>query len=208
MDTGHFPHLECVHFTISKSFGRLYLVPGREGLRLYYVPALSADSTVPGTVTGECDFILPVGSVGGLWSTARAFLQGVESLDENIVIDLDDDSKEFNETSGHNQILVKLYRDKPRGSQGLLNGEEVSWLRIVTGRAEEERRRIKLGAKDLIAIELACQAVISQQFLSTNFDLTIKNNNFNNQKTDNNRSSIGRIIPEPLVQTGLFLSPS
>ncbi len=50
--------------------------------------------------------------------------------------------------------------DKPTGQNGRLSGEEVCWLRIVTGRTEEERRRLKLGPKDLLCLELACNAVL------------------------------------------------
>ena len=52
-------------------------------------------------------------------------------------------------------------RDRPKGAQGSLSGEEVSWLRIVSGRSEEERRRIKLGPRDLLSIELACSSVLA-----------------------------------------------
>ena len=93
--------------------------------------------------------MLPMDAVGGLWATARAFLYGVESLDENIII-----------RGGENDILVKLYRDKPKGNLGALSGEEVTWLRIISGRTEDERRRIKLGPRDLICIELACNSVL------------------------------------------------
>ena len=91
--------------------------------------------------------------LGGLWATTRAFLHGVESLDENIIL-------QGNEGSD-SDVLIKLYRDKPRGIQGKLSGEEISWLRIVTGRSEEERRRVKLGPRDLLCIELACSTVMS-----------------------------------------------
>ena len=93
---------------------------------------------------------MPIEAIGGLWATARAFLYGVESLDENVII----------EDENGAQVLVKLYRDKPKGAQGALSGEEITWLRIVSGRTEEERRRIKLGPRDLLCIELACNAVL------------------------------------------------
>jgi len=93
--------------------------------------------------------LVPLPAVGGLWATARAFLYCVESLDENIII-----------RDSEGDVLVKLYRDKPKGAQGKLTGEELSWLRIVYGRSEEERRRIKLGPRDLLCIELACNAVL------------------------------------------------
>lgn len=135
-------------FTISKSFGRLQLIPEVDGLRLWYVPIvngqLAADSI------GACDLLMPLEAVGGLWATARAFLYGVESLDENIIMRQEE-----------GDILIKLYRDKPKGSQGALSGDEICWLRIVSGRSEEERRRIKLGPRDLLCIELACNAVLT-----------------------------------------------
>jgi hypothetical protein len=136
-----------MHFTISKSFGRLQLIPEASGLRLWYVPTVNGE-LAPESL-GACDILIPIEAVGGLWATARAFLYGVESLDENIII-----------RDSEGDVLVKLYRDKPKGAQGALSGEEVSWLRIVSGRTEEERRRIKLGPRDLLCIELACNAVL------------------------------------------------
>lgn len=136
-----------MHFTISKSFGRLQLIPDSCGLRLFYIPMVNGE-LAPESI-GACDILIPIEAVGGLWATARAFLYGVESLDENIII-----------RDSEGDVLVKLYRDKPKGAQGSLSGEEVSWLRIVSGRTEEERRRIKLGPRDLLCIELACNAVL------------------------------------------------
>lgn len=136
-------------FNISKSFGKLQLTPQADGLRLVYSPI----NTKPeGTeqAAGACDILLPLEALGGLWATARAFLYGVESLDENVIMRGND-----------GDILIKLYRDKPKGNLGALSGEEVTWLRIVSGRTEDERRRIKLGPRDLICIELACQSVLT-----------------------------------------------
>jgi hypothetical protein len=140
--------MDRMHFTIAKSFGRLQLVPEAHGLRLWYVPNVNGELASEGP--GACDVLVPLEAVGGLWATARAFLYGVESLDENVII-----------RDAEGDILVKLYRDKPKGQQGALSGEEVSWLRIVSGRSEEERRRIKLGPRDLLCIELACHSVLT-----------------------------------------------
>ena len=137
-----------MHFTIAKSFGRLQLIPEANGLRLWYIPTVNGE-LAPDSI-GACNVLVPLQAVGGLWATARAFLYGVESLDENVII-----------RSGDGDILVKLYRDKPKGNHGALSGEEVSWLRIVSGRSEEERRRIKLGPRDLLCIELACHSVLT-----------------------------------------------
>lgn len=139
--------MEKMHFTIAKSFGRLQLIPEVNGLRLFYVPNVNGELS-PDSL-GACDVLIPIQAVGGLWATARAFLYGVESLDENVII-----------RDSEGDVLVKLYRDKPKGAQGKLTGEEVSWLRVVSGRSEEERRRIKLGPRDLLCIELACNAVL------------------------------------------------
>ena len=136
-----------IHFSIAKSFGRLQLIPEANGLRMWYVPSVNGELAPESA--GACDILIPLEAVGGLWATARAFLYGVESLDENIII---------RATEG--DVLVKLYRDKPQGAQGTLSGKEVSWLRIVSGRSEEERRRIKLGPRDLLSLELACNAVL------------------------------------------------
>ena len=140
--------MDRMHFTIGKSFGRLQLIPESNGLRLWYVPNVNGE--LSSNAPGSCDIHVPLSAVGGLWATARAFLYGVESLDENVIIR--DDGGD---------VLVKLYRDKPKGAQGSLSGEEVSWLRIVSGRSEEERRRIKLGPRDLLSIELACSSVLA-----------------------------------------------
>lgn len=135
-------------FTIAKSFGRLNLIPEPDGLRLNYIPMVSGE--LAPDAPGSCDIMVPIEAVGGLWATARAFLYAVESLDENIIIRED-----------QGDVLVKLYRDKPKGAQGALTGDETSWLRIVTGRSEEERRRIKLGPRDMLCLELACNSVLT-----------------------------------------------
>ncbi len=139
-----------VTFTISKSFSNLQLIPEPEGLRIYYTPVLNGVDS-PNS-PGFLNLLLPLDAIGGLWATTRAFLYGVESLDENIIL-------QGGSGEADSDILIKLYRDKPRGQQGRLSGEETCWLRIVTGRTEEERRRIKLGPRDLLCIELACNAV-------------------------------------------------
>ncbi|MCC6934030.1 MAG: hypothetical protein IT292_12400 [Deltaproteobacteria bacterium] len=139
--------MEKMMFTVSKSFGRLQLIPEVNGLRLCYVPSVNGELAPESP--GACDILVPLEAVGGLWATARAFLYGVESLDENIILHAEE-----------GDILIKLYRDKPKGSQGALSGEEMCWLRIVSGRTEDERRRIKLGPRDLLSIELACNACL------------------------------------------------
>ena len=140
-----------VTFSINKSFGRLQLIPEPSGLRFYYIPIV--DGIDSPTAPGNLDMLLPIDSIGGLWATARAFLHGVESLDENVVL-------QNGVSDAEPEMLVKLYRDKPRGQQGRLNGDETCWLRIVTGRTEEERRRIKLGPRDLLSLELSCNSVM------------------------------------------------
>jgi len=139
-------------FSINKSFGSLQLVPQPDGLRLFYVPIINGQEA-PDTA-GFLNLVLPLDVIGGLWATTRAFLYNVESLDENIVF-------KGGEQEGESDILIKLYRDKPRGQHGRLSGEETCWLRLVTGRSEEERRRIKLGSRDLLCLELACTCVLS-----------------------------------------------
>ena len=141
-----------ITFSIVKSFGRLQLIPEAEGLSLCYVSIV--DGVENKEAEGYLNLMIPLDAVGGLWATTRAFLYGVESLDENIILQGDEKSEQ-------SDILIKLYRDKPRGEQGRLTGEELCWLRLVTGRTEEERRRIKLGPRDLLSIELACNAVLA-----------------------------------------------
>lgn len=158
-----------MHFTIAKSFGRLQLIPEPTGLRLWYIPIVNND--LAPDAPGGCQVDIPIQAVGGLWATARAFLYGVESLDENVIIQ--------DETG---DVLIKLYRDKPKGAQGSLTGEEVSWLRIVSGRTEEERRRIKLGPRDLLCIELACNAVLSMSCSSLYSDVIANAQNATSKK--------------------------
>jgi hypothetical protein len=141
-----------VTFSINKSFGRLQLVPEPQGLRLFYTPIIDGAESPGGP--GSLDMLLPIDAIGGLWATTRAFLYGVESLDENVIL-------QSGESESDSDTLIKLYRDKPRGQQGKLSGEETCWLRIVTGRTEEERRRIKLGPRDLLCLELACTSVMT-----------------------------------------------
>ncbi|MGI6679958.1 MAG: hypothetical protein ACOX3T_00445 [Bdellovibrionota bacterium] len=140
-----------ITFSIIKSFGRLQLIPEASGLRLCYVAIV--DGVEDKNAEGYLNLLVPLDAIGGLWATTRAFLYGVESLDENIILQGSDKDQ--------SDILIKLYRDKPKGQQGRLTGEELCWLRLVTGRTEEERRRIKLGPRDLLSIELACSAVLS-----------------------------------------------
>ena len=144
-------YLGGVTFSISKSFGNLQLVPETTGLRVYYTPIVNGVEMTEGP--GFLNLVLPLEAVGGLWATSRAFLYGVESLDENVILQ--------GAEGIESDILVKLYRDKPRGQNGKLSGEETCWLRLVTGRSEEERRRIKLGPRDLLCLELACNSVFT-----------------------------------------------
>ena len=141
-------------FAISKSFGVLHLIPENCGLRVKYVPSVSSQEGAGGVCgeenSGFCDVVIPLENVGSLWATVRAFLYTVESLDENVVV-----------SSSEGDTLIKLYRDKPKGAHGDLTGEELTWLRIVSGRKEEQRRRIKLGPRDLLCLELACSAVLA-----------------------------------------------
>ena len=138
-----------VSFYINKSFANVELVPNSEGLHLTYHPL---NNGAPETDhPGFLDLQLPMQALGGLWATARAFLYAVESLDENVILKADPDN------NIPNDVLIKLYRDKPKGDQGKISGEENCWLRLVNGRSEDERRRIKLGPRDLLSLELACQ---------------------------------------------------
>jgi hypothetical protein len=144
-------YLGGITFSINKSFGRLQLIPDPNGLRLYYTPIVNGVEATDSP--GFLNMLVPLDAVGGLWATTRAFLYGVESLDENVIL-------QGGLAETESDILIKLYRDKPKGQNGRLTGEETSWLRIVTGRSEEERRRIKLGPRDLLCIELACNSVL------------------------------------------------
>jgi len=145
-------YLGGITFSINKSFGNLQLIPESTGMRMLYTPVVNG--TEAPDSAGFLNILVPLDAIGGLWATTRAFLYGVESLDENVILQGED-------KEGESDILIKLYRDKPRGQNGRLSGEEVCWLRIVTGRSEEERRRIKLGPRDLLCLELACNSVLT-----------------------------------------------
>jgi hypothetical protein len=140
-----------VTFSVNKRFGSLQFVPHPQGLRLSYTPVV--DGVEDANAPGGLNLLLPLDAVGGMWATARAFLYGVPSLDENIIMQ--------GGGSEHSDVLIKLYREKGKGEDGRLTGTETSWLRLVTGPAEEERRRILMGPRDLICLELACQAVLT-----------------------------------------------
>ncbi len=144
-------YLGGISFFINKSFGRLQLVPEAQGLRLLFIPIIEGVES-PVSV-GSVNILIPLDAIGGLWATARAFLYEFESLDENIILQGSDETDTPD-------TLIKLYRDKPGRGQKL-TGSETPWLRIVTGRTEEERRRIKLGSRDLLCIEMACSAVLT-----------------------------------------------
>lgn len=144
-------YLGGVTFSINKSFGSLQLIPESTGLRIYYTPVVNGVESPE--APGFLNLLVPLDAIGGLWATTRAFLYGVESLDENVIL-------QGRDKEGESDTLIKLYRDKPRGQNGRLSGEETCWLRIVTGRTEEERRRIKLGPRDLLCLELSCNAVL------------------------------------------------
>ena len=145
-------YLGGISFFINKSFGRLQLIPEPQGLRFYYVPVVDGIEQPSGI--GMLDIVLPLDAIGGLWATTRAFLYEFESLDENVILQGSDEE-------GTPDTLIKLYRDRPQGKNNKLSGDESAWLRIVTGRSEEERRRIKLGNRDLLCLELACSSVLS-----------------------------------------------
>jgi serine/threonine protein kinase len=138
-------YLGGLTFFVNKSFGRLQFVPEALGLRLNYIPIIDGIETAG---PGYLDLLLPLDALGGLLAASRAFLYGVESLDENVIL-------QGGEEESDSDILIKLYRDKAHGEQGQLLGTETCWLRIVTGRTEEERRRIKLGPRDLLCLEEA-----------------------------------------------------
>ena len=138
---------EGLVYSIVKSFGTLNLVPSAAGLHLEYLPSHEAEES-----GAPLDLLIPLKYISSLWATSRAFLYSLESLDENVILEgLGNEGTD---------VLIKLYRDKPRGDQGKLSGDENCWLRLVTGRNEEDRRRIKLGPRDLICLELACNTVV------------------------------------------------
>ena len=155
-------YLGGVTFNINKSFVNFQLVPEKKGLRLVYTPLENNQGKTDSP--GFIDLLLPIDAVGGLWATTKAFLYSVESLDENIIL------QETKADGSLNDVLVKLYREKPKGDQGQITGKESCWLRLVNGRSEEERRRLKLGPRDLLCLELACQSVLTVSAASGSHD--------------------------------------
>lgn len=145
-------YVGCLSFFVNKSFGSLQLVPEDRGLRVLYTPIVNGVEAPE--APGHLNLLLPLEAVGGLWATTRAFLYGLESLDENVIL-------QGGSQDAESDTLIKLYRDKPRGEDGRLTGEETCWLRLVTGRSEDERRRIKLGPRDLVCLELSCASVMN-----------------------------------------------
>lgn len=140
-------YLGGVTFSINKSFGSLQLIPEPTGIRFLYTPVIEGKDRAD--APGYLNLLIPLDAIGGLWATSRAFFFGVESLDENIIMQSDPRNDE-------SDTLVKLMRDKPQNDNNKLEGTESCWLRIVTGRTEEERRRIKMGPRDLLCLEKAC----------------------------------------------------
>ncbi len=142
-----------ITYSINKSFASLQLIPESQGLRFRYVPVV--EGVEHPELPGYLNLRLPLEGVGGIWATARAFVYAVESLDENVILH-----------GGHvegldSDVLIKLYRDKPKGKDGRLAGDETCWIRLVTGRSEEERRRVQMSPKDLLCLELACNTVLN-----------------------------------------------
>jgi hypothetical protein len=150
-------YLGAVTFMIAKSFTTLQLVPQPSGLRFLCCPIEAGMERTD--VPGYIDIVLPLETIGGFLSTAIAFLERKECLDENIILQGADGSAE-------SDCLFKLYRDKPQGADGKLSGAETCWFRIVTGPAEQDRRRILLSPRDLICLIEACRltAILAASF--------------------------------------------
>jgi hypothetical protein len=137
---------KVVSFHIAKSFGSLELAPESQGLELSYRP--SSDRSEAGL-----KITVPTSQLGGLWATARAFLMGHEATDENLIL----------KQSNGQEVLIKLYRDRGAPREHSENHESLNeqvWLRIVTGKSEEDRRRIRLSQRDLMSIDLACTTAV------------------------------------------------
>jgi|ERR1039458_4207060 hypothetical protein len=143
-------YLGCVSFHISKLFGNLQLVPEREGLRLLYVPRVGnvEDPNAPGFL----DLVLPLELVCGMSATCVAFLYGAQANDENVVL--------RGGPSSEGDMLISLFRDKPRGENDQIAGGEACWLRINTGKLDEEKRLLKMGPRDLLCLEKACEIMV------------------------------------------------
>ncbi len=136
-------------FFISKSLARLQFIPTASGLRILYVPLENGQPVT--SSDGYLNLLLPIDVTGSLWVTCRAFISVVSSMDQNIVLQ----ASKGEEVDPATDTLVKLYREKPKGADGALTGEETCWLRLVSGIEEAQRRRIRMGPTDLICLELA-----------------------------------------------------
>ena len=149
-------YLGAVTFQIAKSFATLQLIPQPSGLRLLFCPIEAGIERTD--LPGYTDIVLPLETVGGFLSTAIAFLERKESLDENVILQ--------GGGARESDLLFKMYRDKPQGPGGTLSGEETCWFRIVTGAGELNRRRMLLSPRDLICWIEACRltAVLAASF--------------------------------------------
>ena len=126
---------------IYKSFGKLYLYEKDNSLALEFNPILD------GVEAGNSNplhslVVIPKQNLPELAVVATCFLKNWESQD--YVYTASDRGKE---------ILIKLYKDKTKG------GDEV-WLRIVTGKEEEHRKRIKLTKRDLLALKYVVDLIL------------------------------------------------
>ncbi len=129
-------------FTIQKSFGRLLLYKESKNLTLEFYPLI--DGLEGGKDHPQyCKLQVPSSELGEFLVTARCFLEGIESSDFLYSA----------KSQNGEETMLKLYRDKNK------NMDEC-WLRLVTGKSEDQRKRIKLTKRDLVTLTSVLESII------------------------------------------------
>ncbi|MCS6961974.1 MAG: hypothetical protein NZT61_05685 [Deltaproteobacteria bacterium] len=134
--------MDKVVFFIQKSFGKVCLYKDKEGLLLEFIPIVDGeekDSSDP----NYCLIKIEKAYLGEFLVVCRCFLSGFETPDFTYAKNL----------SSEEEIIVRLYRDKQK------NVDEC-WLRLVTGKTEDKRKRIKLTKRDLVCLQTALETIL------------------------------------------------
>lgn len=131
-----------VVYTIQKSFGRVKLYENDDNLVIEFAPLVDGKETET-TDPNYCKIEIEKCYLGEFLVTCRCFLHGIESSDFLFVRNRDSED----------EVVVRLYKDRQKN-------EEECWLRLVTGKTEEKRKRIRLTKRDLVCISTALEGII------------------------------------------------
>lgn len=131
-----------VVYQIQKSFGKVKLYEKDDNLVIEFIPILDGKET-DSSDPNYCMIQIDKPYLGEFLVTCRCFLHGIESSDFVFVRNRDADD----------EVVVRLYKDRQKN-------EEECWLRLVTGKTEEKRKRIRLTKRDLVCISTALEAII------------------------------------------------